>query len=73
MKIKGSRKWILWSNRLISYISKFIEYKNNVMFGRDLLNSKDESVIFRNGSFTDGKVFYISPVNSYYDIKLITK
>ncbi|QAT41194.1 LTA synthase family protein [Clostridium sp. JN-9] len=38
------------------------------MFGNDILNSKEQKVIFRNGSFTDGKVFYISWTNTYYDI-----
>lgn len=37
--------------------------------GRDLFNSKEGLVIFRNGSFTDGKVFYLSQQNTYYDIK----
>lgn len=38
------------------------------MFGKDILNSKEQKVIFRNGSFTDGKVFYVSWTNTYYDI-----
>lgn len=38
------------------------------MFGKDMLNSTDQKVVFRNGSFTDGKVFYISWTNTYYDI-----
>lgn len=39
------------------------------MMGKDLFNSDSGKVIFRNGSFTDGKVFYISWTNTYYDIK----
>lgn len=38
------------------------------MMGRDLFNSKEGNVIFRNGSFTNGKVFYLSSENSFYDI-----
>lgn len=37
-------------------------------FGKDILNSSSENVIFRNGSYTDGKVFYVSWSNTYYDI-----
>ncbi|MDF2880766.1 MAG: alkaline phosphatase [Clostridiaceae bacterium] len=38
------------------------------LLGKDILNSKDGNVIFRNGSFTDGKVFYLSQSGNYYDI-----
>lgn len=37
--------------------------------GKDLFNSKETSVIFRNGSFTDGNIYYYSPTDTYYDIK----
>lgn len=37
--------------------------------GKDLFNAKDSTVIFRNGSFTDGNVYYYSPTDTYYDIK----
>lgn len=37
-------------------------------FGKDILNSTSQKVIFRNGSYTDGKVFYVSWTNTYYDI-----
>ncbi len=39
------------------------------MLGSDLLNVKEPKVTFRNGSFTDGKVFYVSWTGEYYDIK----
>ncbi|EPY2272040.1 LTA synthase family protein [Clostridium sporogenes] len=39
------------------------------MLGNDLLNVKEPKVTFRNGSFTDGKVFYVSWTGEYYDIK----
>lgn len=39
------------------------------MFGKDILNSNNGKVVFRNGSFTNGNVFYVSWTNTYYDIK----
>ncbi|MBV7274176.1 LTA synthase family protein [Clostridium sp. PL3] len=39
------------------------------MMGKDLFNSDSGKVIFRNGSFTNGKIFYVSWTNTYYDIK----
>ena len=41
----------------------------NYILGKDMLNSKEGKVIFRNGSFTDGNIFYISSTDSYYDMK----
>ncbi|PJI09653.1 MULTISPECIES: LTA synthase family protein [Clostridium] len=38
------------------------------MFGSDLLNTQNNMVTFRNGSFTDGKHFYVSFEDNYYDI-----
>lgn len=38
------------------------------MFGKDILNPSDETVIFRNGSFTDGDIFYISWNDKFYNI-----
>lgn len=37
-------------------------------FGNDLFSNK-ELVTFRNGSFTDGKIFYISSNNKYYNLE----
>ncbi|AKA67460.1 sulfatase [Clostridium scatologenes] len=39
------------------------------MLGKDILNSDSGKVIFRNGSFTNGKAFYVSWTNTYYDVK----
>ncbi|KGO12335.1 alkaline phosphatase [Clostridium botulinum] len=72
-KLKGVENGYCGQIDLYPTLANLLNIKNNVMFGRDLLNNKDKSVIFRNGSFTDGKVFYISPVNSYYDIKTHNK
>ncbi len=33
-----------------------------------MLNDKSGKVIFRNGSFIDGKNLYVSWANSYYDL-----
>lgn len=38
------------------------------VFGKDIMNTNTQYVLFREGSFTDGKVFYISWANLYYDI-----
>jgi lipoteichoic acid synthase len=37
--------------------------------GKDMLNSYKGKVIFRNGSFTNGDIFYIASEDRYYDIK----
>lgn len=42
---------------------------DELVFGKDLFNTEDDRVIFRNGSFIDGTVYYDSPSNAYYDIK----
>ncbi|AAK80385.1 phosphoglycerol transferase MdoB-like AlkP superfamily enzyme [Clostridium acetobutylicum] len=52
-------------------IANLYNISNNYMFGEDILNVKDgdsTNVTFRNGSFTDGKIFYVSWTNTYYDI-----
>ena len=42
---------------------------SNYTFGKDLFNTTKNTVIFRNGTFTDGNSFYVSQTDSYYDIK----
>lgn len=37
--------------------------------GKDLFNEKENTVIFRNGSFTDGNIYYYSPTDTYYNVK----
>jgi len=39
------------------------------MLGSDLFNSTKGNVIYRNGSFMDGEVYYYSPNNTYYNIE----
>lgn len=36
--------------------------------GTDLFNVKENTVTFRNGTFTDGHIFYLSQFNKYYNI-----
>jgi len=49
-------------------LSNLFDLPNKNQFGKDLFNSKEGHVIFRNGSFTDGNIFYLSQNNSYYSI-----
>lgn len=50
-------------------LANLFNLPRNYMFGKDLLNPSSNKVVFRNGSFTDGNVFYVSWTNTYYDIK----
>lgn len=61
----------LYSGQIDLYptIANLFGINNKYMFGEDLLNSKDNLVKFRNGSFTNGKVFYVSYSDTYYDIE----
>lgn len=49
-------------------IANMFNLPNSSMMGRDLYNAKDRSVIFRDGSYTDGNIFYVSQSNSYYNL-----
>lgn len=50
-------------------LKNLFSLKGGETLGKDLFNSTDETVIFRNGSFTDGSIYYYSPTNIYYNIK----
>lgn len=50
-------------------LANILGINSNYILGKDMLNSKEGKVIFRNGSFTDGNIFYISSTDSYYDMK----
>lgn len=50
-------------------LSNIFNLNNRYMFGRDIFNNDDRLVVFRSGSFTDGKVFYSSSSNKYYDME----
>lgn len=49
-------------------LANLMGIKNQYMFGKDMLNSKSQNVVFRNGSFIDGKTLYVSWTNTYYDL-----
>lgn len=49
-------------------LCNILDIQNQDLLGSDLLNSKNSSVVFRNGSFTDGNVFYLSGTSTYYDL-----
>lgn len=49
-------------------LSNLFDLPNDNELGKDLFNSKNGTVIFRNGSFTDGNIFYLSQSNSFYSI-----
>lgn len=38
------------------------------LFGKDLFNTTEDTVIFRNGSFIDGHYYYNSQTGIYYDV-----
>lgn len=50
-------------------IANMFNLPKKYMLGHDLFNTKNETVMFRNGSFTDGNTFYVSWTNTYYDVK----
>lgn len=41
---------------------------SNDLFGKDMLNTTTGAVNFRDGSFTDGKSFYVATTNSYFNV-----
>lgn len=49
-------------------LANLFNFECKYTFGKDILNSGSQKVIFRNGSFTDGNVFYMSGSNTYYDL-----
>lgn len=53
---------------LFPTLANMFSLTNQYMLGKDLNNPRDGMVMFRNGSFTDGKTYYISSSDKYYDI-----
>ena len=49
-------------------LANLLGLENKYMLGKDILNASDQKVIFRDGSFIDGEVFYQSSTNTYYDL-----
>ena len=70
---KGQNHTYAGQMDLYPTIANMFNLKNNYMFGKDIFNVANRKVTFRNGSFTDGKVFYVSWTNTYYDIKTGSK
>lgn len=67
-KYKGTSNLYTGQMDLYPALSNLFDLHAATLLGKDLFNSKEGKVIFRNGSFTDGKVFYLSQSNTYYDI-----
>jgi lipoteichoic acid synthase len=53
---------------LLPTLSNLFLLESRSYFGKDLFNSKDETVIFRNGSYFDGTVYYSAPSSTYYNL-----
>ncbi len=70
---KGTNHTYSGQMDLYPTLANILNLPKQYMLGKDILNSSSGKVIFRNGSFTDGKVFYISWTNTYYDIKTGTQ
>ncbi len=49
-------------------LCNLFDLPNKSLMGKDLFNPKDENVIFRDGSFIDGKYYYMSQTNNYFDM-----
>jgi phosphoglycerol transferase MdoB-like AlkP superfamily enzyme len=49
-------------------VCNLFDLPNKNLFGKDLFNPKNQNIIFRDGSFIDGKYYYMSQTDTYYDI-----
>lgn len=67
-KHSGTYKTFAGEMDVYPTLNNLFSLKSENTFGKDLFNSKDGNVIFRNGSFTDGNIYYSSASNTYYDI-----
>lgn len=68
-KYKGVNSLYAGQMDLYPTLSNLFGLNVKDLMGKDLFNSTQGKLIFRNGSFTDGNTFYLSPTNTYYDIK----
>lgn len=50
-------------------LANLFDFPREYTFGKDLLNCTNQNVTFRDGSFTDGTVYYIASTNTYYELK----
>ncbi|MFL0251174.1 LTA synthase family protein [Clostridium neuense] len=72
-KNKGTNHTYACQMDLLPTITNMFDLKNDYMFGKDIFSTGNRKVTFRNGSFTDANVFYVSWTNTYYDIKTGSK
>ncbi|MFA9399194.1 MAG: LTA synthase family protein [Clostridiaceae bacterium] len=49
-------------------LANLFNLDSEYMLGNDLFSDEKGSIVFRNGSFADGKIFYLSGLNEFYDI-----
>lgn len=68
-KYKGVNDLYAGQMDLYPTLSNLFDLNATNLMGKDMFNAKDGKLIFRNGSFTDGNVFYIAPSDTYYNIK----
>ncbi|MDP4091363.1 MAG: LTA synthase family protein [Bacillota bacterium] len=66
-KNKGTDHTVAGQMDVLPTISNMFNINQNNYFGRDMLNVGNRFLIFRNGSFINGKYLYISSNNTYYD------
>lgn len=64
---KGINHIVAGQMDVMPTISNLFNIDQSSCFGRDMLNRQDRFLIFRNGSFINGKYVYISSNNTYYD------
>jgi phosphoglycerol transferase MdoB-like AlkP superfamily enzyme len=66
--IKGTNN--IFSGQMDVYptICNLFNLSNKTTMGKDLFNSSQGKVIFRDGSFIDGKYYYLSQKNIYYNM-----
>ncbi len=60
----------LYSGEMDIYptICNLFDLPNKNLMGKDLFNSLENKLIFRDGSFIDGNYYYMSQKNSYYNL-----
>ena len=67
-KYKGVKNIASGQMDLYPTLANMFSLPSNNLFGKDLLNSSTGTVNFRDGSFTDGKSFYVATTNSYFNV-----
>lgn len=67
-KYKGINHTLSGQMDVLPTLSNIFDLKETPYFGRDIFNRRERFLIFRNGSFTNGKIAYIASSDSYYDM-----